>query len=446
MKENTKKQTQAKESTTLPASTGLKLLGKGIISNQACIDSGKSPWYLSVIVFLLSLVLACIPLLSKGYTSNNATVFNASGNAEIDRGFKTVIASDYFKKFNIKSSDMTLDMTGLDTMSDVLTSSTAIKDEYDGKNADYELAKGKFIDTVNGTDANFQGQLYASKTTTVTTEFTNKSAVFYYDCIHLPSDGTIDNPTSTSTSTTSTSSSAEYENNGYTTYLMTYYLPTVSTEDDKYALFLNNFISTVILAYTSEGSITNYPHSFTLVTKDYIYLYVYALKSAVSNSAIATFGGNLRDGFSMDSSITSDTSLYAYLFSTDGDITSAYDKFMVLMNNSTRAAAITSLWINCGYLAAIYAGTILVAAAVLLYMHKRKTSINRDVNFLNTLFEAIAFGFIPAVLALILGFFNFTYAVMAIIGGVLIRIVWSSSKLTPPVAASEDKPLYQARS
>jgi heme A synthase len=183
-----------------------------------------------------------------------------------------------------------------------------------------------------------------------------------------------------------------------------------------------------------------------LITKDRIYVYVYALKSAKTNTTLASFTGSLTDGFKADSNLTSKISLNAYLFPEGTSLTDGYKSFRNLMNNAVRASAIVALWTNVGYLAAIYAGTVLISALILLIMHKRKTSINRNVNYLNTLFEAIVFALTPAVLALILGFFSYTYGIMILIGGVLIRVVWSSSKLMPPVTEEDNKPLYQARS
>jgi hypothetical protein len=444
MKENENQDMGSNTKTkTLPVGESFKLIGKGVVSNQACLDSGHIPWYLALLVFVISIVFSAIPVVYKGYTTDNSAIFDTTNNAEIDKGFKTMLTSGYSKQLIIDPATETLDMSGLSSYASVSTTTASVTEEYNGTNL-LELAKGEYLDVTGGVDANFKGQVFSVKASTSVTTTTGESQVFYVDTIHLPTSEAITD--TTSTSTTSTSSSTTYENNGYTTYLMSYLLPDMVSTDKNYTTFLNNFIATVVFDMDAGKNINNYPHSFSLITKDRIYVYVYALKSAKTNTTLASFTGSLTDGFKADSNLTSKISLNAYLFPEGASLTDGYKSFRNLMNNAVRASAIVALWTNVGYLAAIYAGTVLISALILLIMHKRKTSINRNVNYFNTLFEAIVFALTPAVLALILGFFSYTYGIMILIGGVLIRVVWSSSKLMPPVTEEDNKPLYQARS
>lgn len=158
-----------------------------------------------------------------------------------------------------------------------------------------------------------------------------------------------------------------------------------------------------------------------------------------------TFSGKLNEAFA---SVTSDINFITYLNKGNESISinDLFTNFRYTLNDSAKLTAIYKVWMSILMLSCIDLGTVIVAAVILLIMHKRKSSIMRDVNFLNTLIESCCFFVTPAILAMAVGFFNTSWAYMLIIGGVLIRIVWSSSKLMPPVGSEQDKPLYQARS
>lgn len=445
MKTN-KKNTAKVEKTTLPLGQSLLLALKGIISNQACIDNGHAPWYVGVVLFLISVVLTWVPVLQSGYTSNGSSFLTTRGNGEVDVGFKALIETDYAKSFTINTTEYVLEMdSALSSYESMNKAADGYSQELAGTNTS-QLAKCIYVDSQSTADYgldNYEGSVLSIPSDTYVSAPTYSKSEFYFDAFMTLTDN-IEN--TTSTSSTSSSSSVVYEDSAYTTYLLAYYFPEISILNDSQAVtFISNFIYSVVLNVSSTGTLNNFPHSFVIITKDYLINYIYSLKSSKSNSVISVYSGNLNSAFKA-TSLTSNTTLGTYLFGDSTSVTTAFTNFCTLINLASREASIYTAWVNVGYLCAIVAGTILVAAAVLLFMHKRKTSIIRDVNFFNTLMEAICFAFTPCVIGLALGFMNFTYGAMGIIGGTLLRIVFAANRLSPPVGSDESKPLYQARS
>lgn len=433
-----------KKKERLSAGQSLLTIFKGLLSNQACIDSRKAPLYFHIVVFLISLVVTWIPFLATGYTKDNASLFTASGNAEIDKGFKAVMQKDYFKTIKIKEGNAEL-VYDLDSYSNYDASVDAYNQEYTGTN-DKELAKGTFVDNGNGSPSDSivnPGKIYNDSA--YVTKPTNFQFSFYYDVMHIESSETITNTmTSTSTSTTLP------EDNGFTTYLQVYYIPSLSYHDTDASQALVNFQASVILGMDSSSTVTKYPHSYAIFTKDALYVSVYALKSYYTNSLLATYAGYLDRGFQAETNLVNDGSLTFYNYLSDnGNITGiseVYTKLHDFLDQCIRDLAIQQVWFNVLIMSAIYVGSILIATIILFVMHKRKTSIVRDVNFLDVFKEAVIFGLTPSLLSLF-GFMSATYSYVILIGALLVRVVFAMNKLVPPQdTTAQNKPLYQARS
>lgn len=435
-----------KQKDTMSVGQSILTILKGLFSNQACLDSRKTPFYFQIIVFLLSIVITWIPLLSTGYTKDNASILTASGNAEIDKGFKAVLQKDYFKSIKIKEGNAEL-VYDLDSYSnyDAEGETDAYTKEYTGTN-DKELAKGTFVDNTTGSvDVGIvnPGKVYTD--TTYVTKPTNLQFSFYYDVMHIESSQTIENTvSSTSTSTTLP------EDNGYTTYLQAFYIPSISYHDADFAQALVNFQASVILGMDNASTMTKYPHSYAIFTKDSIHISIYALSSYYTNSLLGSYTGYLDNGFKSEENLVNDGSLTFYNYLTDnGSVTKIndiYTKFHDFLDSCIRSLAIQTVWFNVLIISAVYVGSVLIAAVILLIMHKRKSSIVRDVNYFDTLKEAIIFALTPVLLSL-LGFMSTTYGYVALVGALLVRVIWSMNKLLPAVDnTNQNKPLYQARS
>lgn len=407
----------------------LKYCWQILYKNQAVVDGRKKPWYLSAILFVLGIFLTWIPIMSKGYTADNAAILTSSSNQEIDKGFNQIFQESYFRNLKFKSSnnEVSLTMEGLDDYAS--SDAGAYSNEYNGTNGK-ALAKGTFNDT-------------ATSTITNVSNFTGVN--YYFDCISVDNSTVINKG-----STSSTSSSVTYEDNGRTTYLEAFYFPTFDMTQDKSTTFRTNFISRIILDLDSSNTPQNYPHSYVIFFPNEIDMVVYSTKSAKSNSSVGSYSGSIRSAITPETA-SKYSSLYSYIYTADdgstNTITKAYSKFHDFMARGATAYAIHTVWVNIGLVTAATVATELLVAVVLIIMHKRKTSTSRDTNFWETCKEAVAVAFSPCVIGMCIGFLNFSYELTAIIGCIVLRLVWMSSKICPPATSSGDnKPLYQARS
>lgn len=416
---------------------------KSLYSNQACIDARKFPVWVSMIVLALSIFLPWIPSLSGGYTTNTSSFLTASKNCDIDKGFKATLASDYFKKITVtKDSNDKYILSYNFEESDYSTSTADFDNEYIGTNSK-ALYKGSFTDfTSNDLTpyATVTSYTAVGKRSGLTESFT-----YYYDHIAVSNTETV----KIETSSTSSSSTIEYEDNGRTTYLQNFYIPELSMDTTNYNTYLNNFVSSVILNVSGQGACQRYPHSYAIWAKDFIFVAIYPLKSTKSSISVSgSYTGKVNAGF-YNQTVASGTSFYSFLSNNETlTINELYNNnFATYLHEAGRPFYIRSTWINVGILSAVVAGSIIVAGLIILFMNKRKTSIYQEANVWHAFNTAIYLSLTPALIGMIIGFMSSTYQIMAIVGSLLIRIVFISKRIMPPVEpTSSNKPLYQARS
>lgn len=421
------------------------LIFKSLYSNQAVIDSRKNPWYLALIIFILSVFLPWIPTLSSGYTANTASLLTSTANQELDKGIKATIEKDYFKKIMIKKDGENYYFSYNFEESDYTLTSTAVdfENEYNGTN-DKELYKGVFSDQGEGNNVNYYSSV--TKYTKTHSEITDQ-LTYYYDNISVETTNQID-PASNATSSTS-SDSIVYET-GRTTYLENYYFPELSMKTATYGTYLNNFVSSAVLRMDENNAANRYPHSYAIWAKDFVLIAVYPLKSTKSNISVSgSFAGDLNDAI-INKGIVDGTSFYNYLTDNgDSKLSTAYtDKFASFMHEAGRKSYITSTWVNIGVLSAVVAGCILVASLLLLWFNKSKSSLYRESNYFHSLNEAIYMMLSPSLIGMVIGFFLSSYVYVIMIGAILMRVIFSRNKICPPAQmdGSSNKPLYQARS
>lgn len=432
-----KENKEKKAKKTLSAKESWLKIGKGLLSNQACFEAGRMPVYWAILIFVVSIVMTWIPVLSKGYTADNSALFNSAGNAEVDKGVKAFLEQDYTKEFVVKADGKYLDIK--DALSkkptDEYTADNVTK-KIKGENTN--LLKGNYNDDGSKTDS------YVKKD-----NITNLSFDYYFDSFATKKSSQIDNPDSSTSTSTSTSTnngqSYDYDNSGMNVYLMTYYFPELSYDEQNFNKYFQNFVYNVVFNLNAEGKMQNYPHTFMVLTKDTIVVYLFNLTSYKNMNITASFVGKLSEAFK---NVTADTGFVSFIKKGDDklSVNETYKNFCAVMNDAVRDSAISKVWNNVLTLTIIDVVVVLLAAVVLLIMHKRKSSIMRDVNFINTFNESCAFFVTPAILGMAFGFMNSSYGYMIIIAGVLMRIVFGSSRLMPPVGSEQDKPLYQARS
>jgi len=410
-------------------------IGKGLFSNQAVIDSRRLPWYWALLVFLLDFAIVWIPSLSKGYTSDPASFLTSAGNSGLDSGFKTAYHEAYFQNITIQDNKA-FSFGDLDSYSDL--DAHAVENRWNFAGAEGKsLSKGTYADT----GANYSGISGVSKTSGLSYDF-------YLDVI-ASKQNPIDSQTSSSSSATS-SSSVVYEDTGYTTYLEIYVIPELVQENnDQFTTYRNNFLNYVILnrdpSNTTSTATGRFPHSSLILGKDNLTLVVYPLRSAKTNSALASYAGYVPDGFAKMPA-ESGQKLVDFLGVTEktSDDAAAYQKMESLFGHAARQSQILATWQNVGIISAIMGGAILVGAIILLIMEKRKTSVVKTTVF-GAFAQSINLMLVGAILSMALGFMNATYSFMVIVATVLLRIMWMANRITPPPTA-DDKPLYQARS
>lgn len=413
---------------------------KAFFSNQAAIDCRKNKWYVTLLSAVLFIFLPWIPLLSKGYTASTSSIFSStSANYDLDKGVKATIGSEYFKNGVTIKKENGQYVLAYDFEGQYTEETGGFEKEYNGTNAS-ALFKATFQDKSGGTN-------HTTQSTAYTKNFTNLSYEYYFDCISVSISTVIDSATS-STSSSTTSSSVVYEDNGNTYFLENFYFPTMSKKDENYSLFLNNFVSSVVLNMDASNTANSFPHSYTLWAKDFILTAVYPLKSTKSSITVsASYTGDINSGFD-GTDIVDGTKFYTYLTGKDADIQLAYSSFVDYLNKAGRPAYLRSVWVQIGITSAVVAGTMLIASLILLFFNKRKSSIYRDSNYYNCLAEAVHFTSAGTLLGMAFGFFASNYVIVIIIGATLFRIVFVSNRICPPPQGGQgaSKPLYQARS
>ncbi|MFA6861995.1 MAG: hypothetical protein WCR56_06465 [Bacilli bacterium] len=411
---------------------------KILYNNQAVIDGRKKKWWITAILFVLGIFLTWIPLMSKGYTADNASFMTSSSNQEVDRGFEAAFVTDYFRTINFTTDSNgkpSLDMTKISAYA--ATDAGALENEANGTNTSNELAAGSYTDTSVSTD------------TTVLTNPTGITTTFYFDSYSVLKSSMITSTLSSSSSSSSTS----YEDSDRVTLLNMYYFPAISLKGTTNgSQFRNNFINKQILkTNTTSSSVTAYPHSYALIFQDEIDIVLYSTLSSKSNSATASYVGDLQYAVSTEVA-ASNTTLYNSIFAkadgTTNSVTEAYKAFHDMLHKAATPSALNTVWINCGIMSAAVVIMELVGALALFIMQRRKNSVCRDTNFWEAMKEAVAMAFTPEIIGLAIGFLSFTNELVLLIGAYVLRVVWISSKISPPVSASGDsnKPLYQARS
>lgn len=433
-----KTKTVNKKQEKTPIKTQWAYIGKSIASNEAVIQSRHNSWYWTLIVLILTVFLPWIPYLSQGYTANTASLLTSSSNYEIDKGFKSMINSDYFQEIKVKkdaNGEYILDYAFSDATS---TSDLTWDGEYSGTNTK-SLYKGTYNDSSSG-DA-----------TGYVTAPTDLSMTYYFDNIAVSSSDVITLPTSSTTTTTSSSSSA-YEDNGRITYLEAYFIPGAklhSGDVDKTRSYLNNFVASIVLGLGSDSLATKYPHSYVVFGDDFVSLAVYSLKTAKSTiSASGSYSGLINDGFGTDN-VPDGTSFYTYIKGSDTKLDDIYNNgFNHFFDQAGRPSYINSIWFNILVLSACTVGSILVASIILIIFSKRKTSLYRDsTNYWDACTEAINLALTPSILAFIFGWFAQQYVYVILIGIILFRAIFLINRYTPtPNGTDDNKPLYQARS
>lgn len=396
----------------------MKNLFRSIFSNQAVLDGRKTKWYFILAMFVLSIFLPWIPALSKGYQTDGSAFLTATNNNEIDKGFKTILGKDYFKNITIEQNadgSYFLNYAALNDAAYYSEDEADFENEYNGTNTK-ELFRSEYT--------------YTNATTKAT-----ETHAYYFDCISVEKEE-IAQP-----STSATTSTVVYENNGRNTYLQAFFF----ADKNVSASWLSDFLMHIVFRYDDKNKPQRYPHSYALFNTDEIRVASFPLKTSLTaTKAGSSYYGSVKVGFK---NVVTGTKLGAYLYSDSTSVEAATKKFQSFLYQASRPSTIKSVWYNCLYLTIFAFAAMLIASLILLFLNKRKTSLYRDTNYWECMKEAVLLSFSPCLISMAIGFMNFTYGVVAIVACILIRVVWISSKITPPpTQGGNSQPLYQARS
>ncbi len=408
----------------------VKYIFKSLYSNKTIVQERHKPWYIAVIFFIVGCVLTWIPVIYSGYTTDNSSFFTGTSSQEVDRGLQYLLEQDYFQNGIIinqySDGEFYLNFDGLDN--EEYSREDEWNNEFDGVDeTEAPLAINEFTDS----DSSFLHSSY---------DATNKTINYYFDAVAVDTTDFI----------TDVESDDDEEIDDRSVILEVYFLPDVLVQDDldgdTWSQFLNNFISGVVLGTNSSGTVTRKSCSYIIFTPDVVSIAIAPINSDVGDSYSSSSTGYVDDGL-VAIGATEYTTLYSALTDLiDGsDITSVFDAFASFFHNAVQITNIFSTWMNVAVLCGVVAGLELISSLFLFFMHRRRVSAFKETNFIVSLKEGMTLGFTPCLLGMIFGFLGFTYNLMLIIAGILLRTVWMNNKICPP-ASQDDKPLYKARS
>lgn len=424
----------------------VKFIFKSLVKNQEVLDHRKMPWYFALLFFVLGIFLPWIPNLYKGYTTDSSAFISQQANFEIDKGLSMMAQSVAADTIEIQKDGevYTLDMSPLENPAfeenNVNMSNASYDEEYNGT-SDKSLAKACFNDGAS-VSSDFAGQVFTPNKYVEASGYSGEAHVFYFDA--LKTDAELINP-APFTSSSSSGTSVTYEDNGNTYFLLAYYIPTLDTTTEKGRRFLSDFVASVILDIKEDGTaIQNYPHSYIIFSEDSVHLVTYPIRSALTNSYGTEYSGVFNDAVASVAP-TDGTTLHAFFYRDSATNEQALTNIKTFFNAGQRESVINQTWFNCGILSAVYAGLVLVASGILIFLQKRKRSVYKDATYWQALKESLCLALMPAILGTALGFLSFEYGIAFLILGVLFRVIWMNSKIAP-VKPSDNKPLYQARS
>ena len=409
----------------------LKYVFKSLFSNKTIVEGRHKPWYFAIIFFILGVFLTWIPVMYAGYTAYNSSFFTGTASQEADRGLNYMLNQPYFQE-GVKVVTDSDDSTKLELEFDIQQysrSGSTWNDEYDGTVSAGEepLAELQFTDSNDAFSH-------------VNVPATNMRHTYYFDAVAVDTSDSI-----AQSSSTSATDGAENVSKR-SVVLEIYFLPDVYvTKNDKtMSDYFSNFISGVILGVNSTGEATKYSHSYIIFTPDSVSIAVAPLVGSKGGAFTHAQSGYVNDGLKYLNA-KADTTLYSYFVNVEGKDT--FKAFADFFHNTAQQSNITSVWINIGILSGVVVGLELLSALVIFFLHRRKTSAYKDVNFWTALKEAMTIGFTPCILGMALGFMSFTYNITLVVSGILLRTVWINNKISPISTDGKDnKPLYQARS
>lgn len=361
----------------------LKLVLKSIISNDACVQGGRqAPWWISIIMVFVSVVLTLIPPLVSSLKAKGEDFVSASTNNY------EVGSLRFFEEANEKGLTFTVN-------------------EVNGKKV-LEVSKG----SLTGEEA-FKDVFYN----------VNSNGVNCYT--HYAEDGKID-------------FQAFYYNGDYS--LKDY----VNSTNQKKTTFIDEMILSEHYTVEVDGApkavAVNRNASFLLLGKYAATGYLYNASGAASKKFSGTYK-HFEKGFVLnslnDNKKTSDTTMASMNAEEYASYRATYFKnFKTFLNTSYKELKVQEVLVKVFTTLGINVGIIVFMGLMLFILTRGKANPYRVYSFFDT--QKMAYWATPtmAVLAMIVGFIFSSFAQLAFPLLIGVRIMWMSMKSLNPQSGS----------
>lgn len=388
----------------------LKYLWQCLYKNQAIIDGRKRKWWLAVIVFILSIALLMIPILSSGYMTSGGAVLEPSNEKGISIALDTLSSSN------------------------------------DAKYADFQ--KLNFQDTSDGIQL-----FYGDNTSYVDSQFFTdttidngvRSETNKYNFKHRV---TIYNTTTNTDGSTSHTSAQSEEFVYFSVY---------STKNDITTKEGSTAVNASIARINSTDNKTGTAyHSFILFApKSYmVVLYPNApvdLDKIANKSANAPSGSSMSGLYSGLSPLLKDNKFslkYTMTGAATLENTASNVLWKDLFAQGYRPIRDQNTWVMVGIVAGSGVGLIILGGIVLwLFTLGKSNLLHKNCNAWEGIQMSIMSSFTVCLLAMIFFFFSSSYGIMIGVFGYIMRLTFLINRTSGKFnSTKEQKPLYQSRS
>lgn len=382
----------------------IKYLLQCLYKNQAIIDGRKRKgWVLPIVIFVLSLVLMMIPILSTGYLTAGANAIAANNEKGINIALDTLVTDSTYSDF--QDSYFEKDGSGevvLHTNENFI-SKTSIDSGLQSSLNDYNFQHSISVYTANTTDG-------------VTSYVKSESEKFVYFSVY------------------------------YTQY-------DILTKEGQTA------VGTAISKINStDNTLGTAYHSYLLLAKKSYLLVLYPnapvdVAKIKEGKATAPTYSSISGYYSGLESLLQDNKYQLKYTSVDGtyDASTAPTKtiWVDILNLGYRPIRDASTWKTVGIMVGVGAGMILLGGLVIwLFTLGKRNKLHKDCTILQGIQMSMMMNFTVALLFMIIYFFGSMYGIMIGMFAYVMRLSWlimrTSGRMDAP--GEDNKPLYQARS
>lgn len=381
----------------------VKYLWQCLYKNQAVIDGRKrKDWWTAIIIFILSLVLIMIPLLTSGYKTAGASALAASNEKGINVALDSLVSDDEYSDFqNLyfeKDSNGEVVLNTTETFRSKTSIDIGLASELNEYNFKHSITE--YVSNTNSDGS-------TSYVQTQSEEFVYFS-VYYtqYDILTSEGQTAVVNSLSKINSTDNTLGTA------YHSYIL------FAQKSFMLAIYPN---SPVNLSSIKEGKTSAPTYS--------------SISGLYSGLDVLLNDGKYQLKFTpLDNSI---------------DSTASKHLWVDILNQGYRPIRDANTWQTVGITVGIAAGLVLIGGLIIwLFTLGKRNKLHKDCNIWQAIQMSMMMNFTVALIGMIVMFFNSIYGVTALMMCYVLRLSYLIMRTGGRLDANqgEDKPLYQARS